>query len=191
MPLDGEFDPTQDAFDHYLPKSKYPFNVLNLKNLVPSCSKCNSGQKLAQDPLHDTKKQRRKAFYPFSTTGPDITVTISFATNDWTRRSQDSVNVQVDSKTYPEEAATWKELFGIEKRYAAKCCSKNGGVDWQNRVLNECLTYGMTPEEMLEAELASASNAPSVQCNFLKKAFLESLSRSGVIQSQLAGTKTT
>lgn len=182
MPLDGEFDPTRDAFDHYLPKGTYAFNSLNLKNLAPSCNKCNSGHKLAQDPLYYADKRRRKAFYPFSTTSPDITLTVSFTSDDWTRRSHDSVNVQVDSSTFPEETATWKELFGIEKRYAAKCCSKNGGSDWQNRVVNECLNYSLTPQAMLEAELASAANAPWVQCNFLKKAFLESLHRSGLIQ---------
>ncbi len=181
MPLDGEFDPTRDAFDHYLPKGTYPFNALNLRNLAPSCNKCNSGHKLAQDPLHNTKKQRRKAFYPFSTTPTGITVTVSFTSNDWTRCTQASVNVQVNSNTFPEETATWKELFGIEKRYAAKCCSKNGGVDWQNRVVSECFNYCLTPQAMLEAELASATNAPWVQCNFLKMAFLESFNRSGLI----------
>ncbi len=43
LPLDGEFDPTREAFDHYFPKSLYPFNSVNLKNLAPSCNKCNSG----------------------------------------------------------------------------------------------------------------------------------------------------
>lgn len=181
MPLDGEFDPTRDAFDHYLPKGTYPFNAINLKNLAPSCNKCNSGHKLAQDPLHDQHKQRRRAFYPFSTLPPEITVTVSFTTNDWTRRTKDTVHVQIDSSAFLEEVATWKELFGIERRYASKCCSKNGGVDWQNRVLNECITFKLTPREMLEAELASAANAPWAQCNFLKKAFLEGLDRSGLI----------
>lgn len=81
MPLDGEFDPTRDAFDHYLPKATYPFNSLNLKNLAPSCNKCNSGQKLLQDPLHDKQKQSRKAFYPFSDTPTDIAITVSFTSD--------------------------------------------------------------------------------------------------------------
>jgi hypothetical protein len=183
MPLDGEFDPTRDAFDHYLPKAKYPFNSLNLKNLAPSCNKCNSGQKLSQDPLHDQQMKPRRAFYPFSETPTDIEVTVSFTTNDWsTRRTQNSIQVTVTSNTFPIEAATWNEMFGIESRYAAKCNSRNGGIDWQNRVLNECMTYKLTPRQMLEAELASATHSPWVHCNFLKKAFLECLDRSGLIQ---------
>ena len=49
-------------------------------------------------------------------------------------------------------------------------------------VLNECTNYDLTPGEMFVAELATATNAPWVQCNFLKKAFLESLDRSGLIK---------
>ncbi len=181
MPLDGEFDPTRDAFDHYLPKATYPFNSLNLKNLAPSCNKCNSGQKLSQDPLHDEQMRSRKAFYPFSATPPNVLVTVSFKTSDRTQFTPNTVNVKVDSSPFPEEVTTWNELFGIENRYTAKCCSKSGGLYWHKQVLDECVNYERTPRQMLLAELASASNSPWAQCNFLKKAFLEGLDRTGVI----------
>ncbi|MFO0940701.1 MAG: hypothetical protein U0930_08030 [Pirellulales bacterium] len=185
MPLDGEFDSTRDAFDHFLPKSVYPYNSLNLRNLVPSCHKCNSGHKLSQDPINDDKtKRRRRAFYPFSRTPPGITITVTLMTKDWSaRRTKGSINVRVGSTAFPEEASTWNKLYGIEERYEAKCNSKNGGIYWQSRILNECKTYNLTPREMLEAELKAASNAPWVHCNFLKKAFLECLERSGLLDS--------
>lgn len=37
--------------DHFLPKSRYPYLAVSLGNLVPCCSQCNSGVKLAMDPL--------------------------------------------------------------------------------------------------------------------------------------------
>lgn len=37
--------------DHFLPKSAYPYLAVALGNLIPCCSQCNSGIKLAQDPL--------------------------------------------------------------------------------------------------------------------------------------------
>ena len=37
-PSGGEY---RDAYDHYLPKSKYPFTSINFKNLIPICEKCN------------------------------------------------------------------------------------------------------------------------------------------------------
>lgn len=33
------------ALDHFLPKSEYPFLALNLNNLVPSCTRCNTSLK--------------------------------------------------------------------------------------------------------------------------------------------------
>lgn len=36
---------TRPAFDHWFPKSRFPLLSLNLYNLIPSCSICNSGAK--------------------------------------------------------------------------------------------------------------------------------------------------
>lgn len=36
---------TRPAFDHWLPKSQFPLLSLNLYNLIPSCTICNSGAK--------------------------------------------------------------------------------------------------------------------------------------------------
>lgn len=36
---------TRPAFDHWFPKSRFPLLSLNLYNLIPSCSVCNSGAK--------------------------------------------------------------------------------------------------------------------------------------------------
>ncbi|KAA6326871.1 hypothetical protein EZS27_024078 [termite gut metagenome] len=36
---------TRPEFDHYLPKSEYPFFALSLYNLIPSCHICNSNCK--------------------------------------------------------------------------------------------------------------------------------------------------
>lgn len=37
--------------DHYFPRSNYPYLAVSLSNLIPCCSQCNSGVKLALDPL--------------------------------------------------------------------------------------------------------------------------------------------
>lgn len=173
LPLDGEYDPTREAFDHYLPKSKYPFNSVNLKNLAPSCSKCNSYNKRDQDPLHDKHNNRRKAFFPFSQTQPSITLTVSVVERNWSPPTPEKLSIDIRSVDFQEEINTWKELFRIEQRYAAKCCSQNGGLYWLNRILSEHQNYRLSRQEMLAAELQSASSSPWVDANFLKKAFLE------------------
>lgn len=180
LPIDGEFDPTREAFDHFLPKSKYPFNSVNLKNLAPSCHKCNSGNKRDKDPLHDQHGNRRKTFYPFDCVQPDIQVTLSIKEKSWIELTPDKLFIELVSTVYVEEVETWNELFRIKQRYLARCCHKNGGIGWLNRVLNEHQNYKLTRNELLEAEIQSATRDPWHDANFLKKAFLEGCDRAGL-----------
>jgi hypothetical protein len=104
---------------HYLPKSKYPFNSINLKNLAPSCNKCNSGNKGDKDPLHDAAGNRRKAFYPFAAIHSGIDVTVSIAHKNWCDLKDKDVVIDFGPISKADEISTWKELFRIDKRYAA------------------------------------------------------------------------
>lgn len=180
LPIDGEFDPTREAFDHYLPKSKYPFNSVNLMNLAPSCNKCNSGNKLAKDPLFDENNVRRKAFYPFSEAQPDITITVTLEDASWNPQSPEKLSLDITSEKYLAETNTWKDIYRIEQRYVAKCCSNNGGVGWLNRVLDEHQNYNLSRQEMLAAEIQSANTAIRRDSNFLKMAFLAGCDRVGL-----------
>lgn len=181
--FDNEYDPTREAFDHYLPKSKYPFNSVNLKNLVPACNKCNSGNKLDQDPLHNKHGERRKSFDPFSNNTVQIDITVHIQKSSWTELDDSLITIETKSSSHQEEVDTWSELFRIHKRYVARCCSKSGGQHWLNRIVNERLNYNMTIEEMLEAELACAKKSPWIDVNFLKRAFLEACNQAGVFST--------
>lgn len=145
LPIDGEYDPTRDAFDHYLPKSKYPFNSVNLKNLCPSCNKCNSGNKRDQDPLRDNDGKPRKAFYPFAECEPEIELRVVVKTNNWRELIDTDLEIRIQSASQPDETLRWQELFGISERYTAKCCSKNGGRYWLTRVFDECQNHKTHP----------------------------------------------
>lgn len=183
LPIDNAFDPTREAFDHYLPKSKYPFNSVNLKNLAPSCNKCNSGNKQDKDPLHDGRGNRRKAFYPFSTVGSDIHISVEIHSEDWVAPAPSDITVSVSSDTHSDEVETWDDLFRIKERYSARCCDNGGGLYWQRRVLDESENYGLSTEEMFDAEIKSAESNPWSESNFLKKAFLEGCQRAGFFES--------
>lgn len=179
-------DPTRDAFDHYLPKSKYPFNSVNLKNLAPSCSKCNSGNKRDDDPLHDKHSgdARRKAFYPFSVVNPEIDVSIAIEDKDWSSLSPEKLSLSIQSGAHPEEVSTWMELFRIEKRYLARCCNSGGGKHWLNHVFSECENYGLSAQQMANADIKSAASEPWAESNFLKKAFLEGCRAAGLFDAE-------
>lgn len=184
-PIDGEYDPTRDAFDHYLPKSKYPFNSINIKNLAPSCNKCNSGNKGNSDPLYKGDK-RRKAFYPFSKTVPNIEISIKLKIKDWTKIIPEQLDVLIKSKSFQEEVDTWIDLFNVDQRYAAKCCAELGGKAWLRRIFDESKNYKLTPQQMLEGEKACAADNPWFESSFLKKAFLDGCEQAGLFKEATA-----
>jgi len=81
-----------------------------------------------------------------------------------------------------EQIATWKEVYGIEERYKAKCCSGDA-KDWleQIRVLRD--EYGIDPAASLISLRQQIEKAPFANSNFLKIAFLEGCDRVGILSS--------
>ena len=177
LPIDTEHDPTRDAYDHYLPCSKYPFNSVNLKNLAPACGKCNSSNKGDSDPLAAADGTPRKAFYPYGSTKHEISIEVNIAACQWDGIEPKDVFVALTCEGYDEEVATWDALYGVKLRYAAKTCSSSGAEYWVNRVLNEHMNYGLSVRGMLDAELSVARNAPWTEANFLRCAVLEGFDR--------------
>ena len=53
--VNGRNKPLRPAFDHFYPKSKYPFFALSLNNLVPTCTTCNSSIKGDDDSIKSYK----------------------------------------------------------------------------------------------------------------------------------------
>jgi hypothetical protein len=110
----------REAYDHYLPKSKYPFTTVNFKNLTPACDDCNSIYKKEQDPIFNGKR-RRKAFYNFQQEPIDISISIEDLVMSDLGDALKDFKINISSEDYNEEVETWKELFGIEERYKEKC----------------------------------------------------------------------
>lgn len=169
----------REAYDHFLPKGTYPFNSVNFRNLAPMCHECNSTYKLSLDPLRNldpiTRKQnlvRRKAFYSYSTIAPDISIAITVNTSDAANISPADIDLQLSSPGREEEVESWNDVFGISERYKAKCCGANDGRGWIDRIQDECQNYGLTPQQMFDAEIKSAQNRPWTDSNFLKMPFL-------------------
>jgi hypothetical protein len=183
----GVYHSRREAYDHYLPKGKYPFNSINFHNLAPACHECNSTYKLSKDPLHNAKDPlltktggRRKSFYPYQTTPCTIDIEITLHAKDWTDITPDDVDITTGPETVREEIDTRLDVYGIEERYKAKCCGENDGKYWIEKVMDEWASYGGTPEEFLSTLSRQAKLKPFAEANFLKLAFLESCNRSGL-----------
>ena len=187
----GNYHSKREAYDHYLPKGKYPFNSINFYNLAPACHECNSTYKLSQDPLYDAKDPllaqtsgRRKSFYPYQTIAYTIKLDIMLNSPDWTNITPDDVSLTTGPEELREEIDTWLDVYGIEERYKAKCCGENDGKYWIEQVIDESQNDGKTPEAFLVSLTRQAKLKPYAEANFLKQPFLEACRRSGLFNTQ-------
>ncbi|MCK5543318.1 MAG: hypothetical protein KAI40_11560 [Desulfobacterales bacterium] len=169
--LDNEYIHTRESYDHYLPKSKYPFNSINFKNLVPICHKCNSSNKGAKDPLHKTGA-RRKAFYLYDQSSQNIEISISFDTQTIINLKQEDIEIAFMPEEVSEEIKTWDDLFGITKRYKSFCAGADGKY-WFSQIMDECENYGKTAIEFYKIKNKEAGKHPYSDTNFLRKPYLE------------------
>lgn len=176
--IKGPHHTTREAYDHYLPKALYPFNTINFRNLAPACHECNSTYKLSKDPAHNNAG-RRKAFYPYATASHAIEITIDLDSPDIDQLTPADIQIAFGPAAVHEEIATWIDIYGIDERYKAKCCSGDA-KDWleQIRILRDA--RGVTPDILLATVQQQAVKAPVANSNFLKRAFLEGCQRAGL-----------
>jgi len=176
--IKGVHHSKREAYDHYLPKALYPFNSINFRNLAPACHECNSTYKLSKDPVHNAYG-RRKAFYPYATSSHGIDITIDLGTPDIDRLAPADIQLTFGPAAVHEEIKTWKEVYGIEERYKAKCCGSDA-KNWleEVRILRD--TRGMAPAAWLATVQQQTEKTPVANSNFLKKAFLEGCQRAGL-----------
>lgn len=175
----------REAYDHYLPKKIYPFNSINFRNLVPACHHCNSSYKTSKDPAFTPKDpvraiHRRKVFYPYATSGHNIEVTIDISKPDVDHLERTDIQLAFGPPTINEEIETWKDVYGIDERYKAKCCSESDGKFWLMQVLDEWKEDGRSPADYMKALTRNTAKNPFADSNFLKKAFLEGCARVGL-----------
>lgn len=171
-PIDGEYVHTREAYDHYLPKSKYPFSSINFKNLAPICNKCNSGNKGSKDPIHDADGNRRKAFYSYNAVPYTIEINLIIDSFDMAKLTPQDITITFGPASLEEELQTWNELFGIEERYKDMCCSADAKY-WITQIFDESKRYRLTPREFLRCKIEESECNPYFELNFLRKPFLE------------------
>jgi hypothetical protein len=101
-----------EDYDHYLPKSRYPFAAANLRNLSPMGGRCNK-YKLNRDVLRDAAGKRRRAFYPYANREVSISLSksIPFGGTDPV-----TPNWRIEFKPDSPECVTWDDLFNLKSR---------------------------------------------------------------------------
>lgn len=180
--IKGVHHTRREAYDHYLPKALYPFNSINFRNLAPACHECNSTYKLSRDPAHNVAG-RRKAFYPYTTDTHGIEITVDLNNPDIDRLTPSDIQLTFGPATVHEEIETWREVYGIDERYKAKCCGESDGKYWLAQVFDEWTGNDRTPADFLLTLNRQVARSPLADCNFLRKAFLEGCQRIGLFDA--------
>lgn len=176
--IKGVHHTKREAYDHYLPKALYPFNSINFRNLAPACHECNSTYKITKDPAHNATG-RRKAFYPYSTDAPKIEISVDLDKPDIDSLTPDDIHFTFGPVAFHEEIETWKDVYGIDERYKAKCCDGDA-KDWLEQIRIFRDVFDITPEASLATVQQQAAKAPVANSNFLKVAFLEGCQKIGL-----------
>lgn len=154
----------REAYDHYLPKEKYPFNTINLKNLLPMCSKCNEYYKKTKDPLFDGS--RKKAYFYFDKE-PEYKIVIMI-----TNSTSQNFNVEISftSQNMQEEVNTWNRLFELDDRYKDDFFyMENYGAT----LLNYWYSCHKRNAENIQNEMYLFDSSEYIDKNFLRKSLLQ------------------
>lgn len=190
----GEYHSKREAYDHYLPKALYPFNSINFHNLVPACHHCNSSYKGSKDTAYTPKdpcsqQVRRKLFYPFAAQPWHIDIQISLQPGSTGDLQPSDITLNFGPAELAEQIETWKDVYGIEERYRAKLCGTEAKA-WLVAMEDEWRWHdessgkeGKSPEAYLRNLARHATRSPYVDTNFLKHAFLQACTTTGMIRT--------
>lgn len=166
----------REDYDHYLPKSKYPFAAVNFYNLVPMGGKCNRSYKKAQDFLKKVDGNRRRAFYPYS----NIAVGISLEHSELFPDLDGNINWNVEFDPPSQETETWDEVFHLTERYIENFYQPRFASLSED--LRRWLKLGLkgretTPLELLTDLVEYHEGADLEDKSFLKAAYFKALER--------------
>lgn len=154
-------DDFREAFDHYLPRSKYPFVSLLRENLFPICHTCNSTYKGDKNLLN-----YGKVFYPYSKEVNDCNPVFRV-------RSGVVENMEINSENFQEEISTWCEVFGIKDRIVNFADVNING--WMSNIEEAMRSYNVDYETAKNAEIDRCKSNKMQDYKFIKSAILKEL----------------
>ena len=191
----------REAYDHFMPKAKYPFTSINFKNLAPMCHDCNSSYKLSKEPLmhiDPIKKKvsniRRRAFYPYSLKKWSFKTKIQLNNKDIVNLSSPDIIIKftsINSYSHLDQIESWNETFGIDERYKARILGKRGAKKWFQEFAELENLKKLEPDNeatiqrFYEMKIKEIDADPLDNGNFIKKAFLEECKNKGLFKTNV------
>lgn len=171
--LEADASNHRDDYDHYLPKEKYPFNAVNLKNLMSICGDCNKKWKKAKNPVQYINFPQ-EAFYYYGETDPDVDVKINIIDIDTC-----DVEIILTSAIMQNKVDTWNRIYSIGKRYKEDViCHEQVGKGWLRKAKAD---FERDPAYNIDDEIDDAQIYRLENKNFIKAPFLEECRDKGML----------
>jgi hypothetical protein len=178
-------DKTRDPYDHYLPKSLYPFSSINFQNLVPSCKDCNS---------FDVKGEKDtiavstgKLFFPYDDSHKEISLVVNVQKDNSEPEKIEWELVFISPDNKNDEIQSWKTIYSIEDRYQGYIQARI--EKWYRHFYgyNKSLkTEGIDLSTRIRCYMEVIEQDNSFGLNYIRKLALEGLlSGSNIVQAQV------
>lgn len=178
-PLEKDSSNHRDDYDHYLPKEKYPFNAINLKNLYPMCGDCNKKWKKTNNPIHDGVSQKQAFFYYNNAVDPIVDISVNFINTDIQNLD---LNITFSSATQQNEIDSWDRIFSTSRRYKDILLHEQIGKKW---LRFEKAQYDRSIQQnsyySVQSTIYLAKSDRLGDKNFIKAPFLEACQNAGII----------
>jgi hypothetical protein len=177
-------DETRDQYDHYLPKSLYPFSSVNFHNLVPCCRECNSLEVKGDKDI--IKISNGKLFFPYDINhrGISLKVNIKFDNAKLDGIDWEFEFANPDEKT--DEIDAWKKIYNIESRYQGYIKPRIG--KWYRCYYDFVRKYmsKQNVSETKEIYFSFIQTDETMGLSFIRKPALEGLlSGSTIVQAEI------
>ncbi|GEN71478.1 hypothetical protein CLA01_15500 [Chryseobacterium lathyri] len=171
---------TRDQYDHFLPKSLYPFSSVNFENLILCCKECNSFDVKGDNDTIALSTGR--LFYPFDFSHKQLS--ISFGINTDNVKPEEILwNITYSSPDGKvDEIQSWRSIYDIDARYSD--FAKGRVEKWYRfywEYLNDADMAHMPEEDRKLACLKALELDEKLRLSFIRKPVLDGFLRDSVL----------
>lgn len=128
-------------YDHIAYKAEFPISSIDLKNITPSCSDCNSKFKTTKNVFYAFDNNIRSQYcYPYTFTSTYTDLNISFDLVGSLFPNTDSANIngifKITISPMNDYTKTWNKIYNIEDRYVKLL--KINYMQWNDELIYGC-----------------------------------------------------
>ncbi|WP_312900749.1 hypothetical protein [Chryseobacterium taichungense] len=170
-------------YDHIAYKADFPMSAINLKNITPSCSECNTKFKTTKNVFYAFDKSSRSQYYypyTFKTSFSDLNIRLDLVGSLFPNTDESKLEGQWKITILPNDefTKTWNKIYNIECRYS-KLVNVNY-LQWNDELVFGCekfLTIDSLKERIRNFKKGFAPNKLRIEYH-IKYAYYDYLEKS-------------